>query len=88
MKPLFSTPGRARQNVEKIKKFSNFHENSHKKFWIWKFIFEELPTKEISRVVYKRGDLLYEFPAETRLTVYRRLDITRRAGVFPMEIDS
>ena len=24
--------------------------------------------------------LLYEFLAETRLTVYRRLDITRRAG--------
>ena len=31
--------------------------------------------QEISRVNYKRCDLLYEFPAETRLTVYRRLDI-------------
>ena len=31
--------------------------------------------KEISRVDYKWGDLLYEFPAETRLTVYRRLAI-------------
>ena len=42
--------------------------------------------KEIMRRNFKRGDLLYEFPAETRLTVYRRLDIiTRRAGVFPME---
>ena len=34
--------------------------------------------QEISRVNYKRGDLLYEFPAETRLTVYRRLDILNR----------
>ena len=31
--------------------------------------------KRISRVNYKSSDLLYEFPAETRLTVYRRLDI-------------
>ena len=31
--------------------------------------------KEISRINYKWSDLLYEFPAETRLTVYRRLDI-------------
>ena len=31
--------------------------------------------EEISRIIYKWGDLLYEFPAETRLTVYRRLDI-------------
>ena len=30
---------------------------------------------EISRINYKRSDLLYEFSAETRLTVYRRLDI-------------
>ena len=27
--------------------------------------------------------LLYEFPAETRLTVYRRLDIAKRARVEP-----
>ena len=52
---------------------------------IWKFTFEKLSMKEILRIYYKLGDLLYEFPAETRLTVYRRLDITRRAGVFPME---
>ena len=31
--------------------------------------------KEIFGKNYKRGDLLYEFPSETRLTVYRRLDI-------------
>ena len=37
--------------------------------------------EEISRVVYKRGDLLYEFPAETRLTVYRRLDIPNRGEI-------
>ena len=47
----------------------------NKKSWIWKFIFEELPMKEISRVVHERSDLLYEFPAETRLTVFRRLDM-------------
>ena len=35
--------------------------------------------KEISRFVYKRGDLLHEFPAETRLTVYRRLDMVKLA---------
>ena len=31
--------------------------------------------KEFLRNNYEWGDLLYEFPAETRLTVYRRLDI-------------
>ena len=56
--------------------------NSNANSWIAKFMFEELPMKEISRVNYKRGDLLYESPAETRLTVYRRLDITRRAEIF------
>ena len=33
---------------------------------------------EIPRINYKRSDLLYEFPAETRLTVYRWLDIPNR----------
>ena len=55
-----------------------FMKNRNKKSWIWNFIFEELPMKEIPRVVYKRGDLLYEFPAETRLPVYRQLDILVR----------
>ena len=32
--------------------------------------------KEVSRVNYKSGDLLYECLAETRLTVYRRLEIS------------
>jgi hypothetical protein len=50
-------------------------EISNKNSWISKFIFEELPLKEILKMYYKWGDLLYEFPAETRLTVYRRLDI-------------
>ena len=52
----------------------------NKNSWILKFIFEELPMKEISRVDCKRGELLYEFPAETRLTVYRRLDIEQRSA--------
>ena len=50
--------------------------------------------KEISRDNYEWGDLLYEFPAETRLTVYRRLDIiewgqsgTAHAGSFHHEND-
>ena len=49
-----------------------------KNFWIWKFTFEKLPMKEILRMNYECGDLLYEFLAETRLTVYRRLDILNR----------
>ena len=36
--------------------------------------------KEIWRVNYEWGDLLYEVPAETRLTVYRRLDIVDWLG--------
>ena len=47
---------------------------------IWKFIFEELLVKEIFRVDCTWGDLLYEFPAQTRLTVYRRLDILSDAS--------
>ena len=39
--------------------------------------------KEILRISFRWGDLLYEFPAETRLTVYRRLDIAKRARVGP-----
>ena len=48
---------------------------SIKNFWIWKFIFEKLRMEEILRKNHKLGDLLHEFPVETRLTVYRRLDI-------------
>ena len=59
-------------------KFSNLQENSEQNSWIWKFMFEGFPMHEILRVNYKRVDLLYEFPAETRLTVYRRLDIPNR----------
>ena len=54
-----------------------------KSFWIRKFIFEEVPMQEISRRHCKLGDLLYEIPAETRLTVYRWLDIAKRARVGP-----
>ncbi len=43
-------------------------------FWISKFMVEALPMKETSRTDYNLGDLLYEFPAKPRLTVYRRLD--------------
>ena len=50
----------------------------NKSFRISKFVFEELLMQEIPRINYKPGDLLYEFPAETRLTVYRRLDIPNR----------
>ena len=46
-----------------------------KNSWIWKFTFKKLPMKEILKMNYEWGDLLYESPAETRLTVYRRLDI-------------
>ena len=68
-------------------KFSIFHENLEIKV-PEKFMFEELLMKEISRINYKRSDLLYEFPAETRLTVYRRLDIPNRgelASPWPRE---
>ena len=36
--------------------------------------------KQISRIDYKRSDLLYEFLAGTRLAVYRRLDIEQRSS--------
>ena len=68
--------------------FRNFMEIWKKTSWIWKIIFEVIAMKEILRRNYKWGDLLYEFPAETRLTVYRRLDIyfiTRRAEIFLLE---
>ena len=39
--------------------------------------------EESSRRVYESCDLLYEFPAEIWLTVYRRLDIAKRARVEP-----
>ena len=67
-------------------KFRIVMEIWNKNYWICKFISEKLPMKEILSMNYKWGDLLYEFPAETKLTVYRRRDITRRAGVFPMEV--
>ena len=72
-------PGRLLTKM--LKKWWNFRifmKISNKNSWISKFIFEELPMEEISRIIYKWGDLLYEFPAETRLTVYRRLDILNR----------
>ena len=41
--------------------------------------------KEISGVDYTLYDLLYELSAETRLTVYRRLDMLRlEAGGKPL----
>ena len=49
-----------------------------------KFKITYLHMKEINNRI-KLLVLLYEFPAETRLTVYRRLDIrvmTRRVEVF------
>ena len=49
--------------------------NRNKISWIRKFTFEELSMEKILRANYDWGDLLYEFLAETRLTVYRRLDI-------------
>ena len=55
----------------------------NKTSWIPKFMFEEVPMEEISITDYKWGDLLYEFPAETRLTVYRRLDIPNRGESAP-----
>ena len=39
--------------------------------------------REILKLIFGKGDLLYEFLAETRLTVYRRLDIAKRARVGP-----
>ena len=50
---------------------------------IWKSILEVIPLKEVLRENCERGDLLYEFPAETRLTVYRRLDIPNRDELAP-----
>ena len=78
IKPLFSTGLPPFQNVEKMMIFRIFMKIRNKNFWISEFLFEELPLKETLKMDYKWGDLLYEFPAETRLTVYRRLDIPNR----------
>ena len=61
--------------LKKSWNFRIFTKTRKKNSWIWKFTFEKLPMKEISGMNYTWGDLLYEFPVETRLTVYRRLDI-------------
>ena len=42
----------------------------HQEIVNWKLSYEDLVREEREMLV-----LLYEFPAETRLTVYRRLDI-------------
>ena len=34
--------------------------------------------EEVLQVILGKGDLLYEFPAETKLTVYRWLDIEQK----------
>ena len=59
MKPLLTTGVFPHRNVEKMMKFSNFHEILIKNSLISKFMFEELPMKEIFRIDYKWGDLLY-----------------------------
>ena len=52
--------------------FMKFLEESSRS---WKSRCEEISVKENLSSHRKSGDLLYEFPAETRLTVYRRLNI-------------
>ena len=56
-------------------KFLNFQKNIESKLQDFEIYIWEAPMKEILRMNFKSGDLLYEFAAETRLTVYRRLDI-------------
>ena len=77
-KPLLKTGVFAHRKSRKNDEIFEFSwKSGDKNSWILKFIFEELLMKEISRINYKLSDLLYEFPAETRLTVYRRLDIRK-----------
>ena len=55
-----------------------FSENTlPQKFWMWKASKEGIHLKKLL------GCLLYESPAETRLTVYRRLDIGKRKSRRP-----
>ena len=49
-----------------------------KGFWIWKLRIEKLSVQGNLGRAYESCDLLYEFPAETWLLVYRQLDINER----------
>ena len=69
------------QNVEKWWKFRKFQKISGNSFSFWNSELSNFPWKKIDDEIPMLV-LLYEFPAETRLTVYRRLDMTRRVGVF------
>ena len=50
------------------------------KFWRLLIIqFQQLQKGELQKWAFECCGLLYEFPAETRLTVYRRLDMPNRS---------
>ena len=79
IKPLLTTTVLVFQNVENLMKFSKIFEKSqkirlhqHMNFWM-------SSNEDLIREVSKMLVLLYEFPAETRLTVYRRLDIPKHS---------
>ena len=56
-------------------KISKIFENLRKLIFISKLFIECLSDEDLLREEREMLVLLYEFPAETRLTVYRRLDI-------------
>ena len=84
----FSFQARSNLCFERVHLFAEMLENHEILKFSWKygeknsrikeFIFKELPMKKILKVILGKGDLLYEFLAETRLTVYRRLDIRKQ----------
>ena len=58
-------------------KFSNFHENFQENLLEQGIKIWEFPHEGKFKKTFFMNDLLYEFPVETRLTVYRQLHIYR-----------
>ena len=89
-KPRLTTSRCLRQNVEKWWNFRFLRKFGLKTYGFGNLYLMISPWRKFKRVDYEWGDLLYEFPAETRLTVYRRLDmesntktVAKRARVEP-----
>ena len=79
-KPWLETSVPLHQDVQKMTKFSTFHEHIRENVLKQGMKIEGAAMKRNSRRNSEPGDLLNEFPAETRLTVYRRLDIIPNRG--------
>ena len=98
-KPVLITTAFVCRNLEKHRTFFYFYENYEENLRKRSRIIRRPPQAgKLKRRDFKLGDLLYEFQAETRLTVYRRLDIKQgnlcydplrqnsRSGVFVLPL--